>query len=849
MVVEIRAKAKTLHPDAPKPYKQGGKGMADQIWIQKGTARRAELVGPQEEVLSLAIVDAAIKNTEELANNGNTPAAEKALYKKAAAVLKSLRKDVRTYNKGYQRQLATVTGQPFQTFKTNKNNLVIKMCDPAVNGSVTTTTPLGKPLRADLVDPRGNDKNIGYIGETLKSLKARLNEQDVPRAEKAAIIKAIANLNKVWAFVVKANKGVQRQAVKLQGNQWNTYAQAKDRVVAEECGFQLMNLPKIDRVQLSRSVQNREVQVQNIKQGQEATITITGKAFPQDATVEFLVGADNHVDNGITVINGERVNDTTLRLRVRIAPNALADNPATQEVENPRSIRVVSHQYEKLQVVKPNAFTVLPAMTLTFEPKNAKPGQEVTATLSSNAPLPQDTRADLMLGNSTDPKMPISDPVRVNDTTIRFKVKVATDAPVGARTLRVSSSEFTEDLANAIQVTKPADDDKAYRLWHERLKAAAAVFGGGGNTASVRLERRELTPATKAPNFGVELKLGDKDNEMTVFGRKDPVFGSANLNKRIELLGNLRLGYWGNYVDGNTSVVNFDLGAKLRLHAASAFFVDLYGKGGVDYQQFPNHISNRWYFNGTRIRETVGVYGQINLPKFPISFGPFLEGNFEQTLFALETYNIANGFPFTGYYQDLTLGGRLQIRMSEFWKKDWVPDVTFEARGIPTSHRGEPSYAGFGTPSLNWEGVSGWGVDGRIHIPKPIDLNLSAGYIVYNQSGRNPVIEVHASASVTHEKYGRVSLGLLHRENDTLYYGGRRSCYNVTVTPFNYGVSGRYEACNIDKDWQHQFLLIWDPLQTFIRGSKKTRSQVEPPSTPAPAPTADDPVGDSIRGS
>jgi len=524
--------------------------VGEALWIQTTqTTRRADLVRPQEEVLSLEIIDAAIKEVNALATNASTPEPEKAKYLQAKQVLTALREEVQKYNRTFSRKhLGSIPASQRQNYFTAKDRLTAQMCNPATNGSINEDpNRLGKPKRADLADPRGRNKTYGIIGETLTLLKNKLADRNTDRHEKASLRKAVAALENTLKFVKTANSGVQGSLRNLTGNQWNAYERSKDGIVAKECGYTKVYLPVIGGLNTAPG---------NVRQGSaNVAVTVTGENFPEanDLRIEFLNGTTrvanrqytgtNQVDPSITVVPGSiqvSADKRTLTFKINVAENAPADNPTTTDViENHRAIRISSILYGQKGLTKASDGI------LRVDPKLVAPP----------------------------PPPPPPPPTGRAYDVVHNRLKLQSDLLGNGGSIADASGM----RAGNVPAARTSVPNFGFKL-------------GIGDKAN---------PVTF------------RGRENPVFGTPDST-DPKQPKKRFEFLG-YAVGQYDSYYEKDTShLVKFSAGAMPRLHLANPVFIDGYADYNIEYNQFPASIANRYYFNGVRNTGVFGAAIETN---------------------------------------------------------------------------------------------------------------------------------------------------------------------------------------------------------------------------------------------
>lgn len=738
--------------------------MVDKIWINVNpTAERAPFANPDNETIEILKTAEKIF-TEQGANQ-------------AAAVVKKLRAWVtRTANPKVDRTLSFPTEEAATLYDSTFREVVARECNPATNGTRTPVNPLGFPKRAGFASPSGVAETAEILNTALAKFEGKKNRANPAEARSwTKAIKTIKNLRD-WVMIT-ANPMVDRTLSFPTEQAANQYDKTFNEVVAKQCGYKLFNLPVIERLNTVPG---------NVTQGAtNVTVTVTGQNFPtaNDIRIEFLNGstriagqtrtyqATNQVDSTITIVpNSLQVSadKKTLTFRINVAENAPADNPTTTDViENHRAVKISSILYGQKGLTK-----------------------------ASDGILRVDPKAVIQ-------KPQCSDGIdNDNDGLIDYPADPGCKSPAG---------------------NNEADHPKSskYDVVHNRLKLQSDLLGNGGSIAKASDMRAGNVPAarTSVPNFSFRLGLGDADNPVTFRGRKNPVFGTPDApdskqQKRFELLGNTTLKYSGNYVGGNTHLLNFDARVMPRLHLANAAFIDGYADYNIEYNQFPASIANRYFFNGVR---NTGVFGsaiETNFGTKSFSARLSVEGMIRGTHYEPETL----GFKYFSHEQRLGLGLKLTLDRTLASKHPWAPYISAEVKANPVGRKEEPEHSVNGTIGSSFESL--YALDGNLTLrfPKADNAPFAAfGISMYKQEGRKYDMEYRGAIGIDSKKAGAFTFNYFHRDNPGVYYGGEWNGYRLTYFMPNRELGVQFAADQFDRSWQFIGGLILSLGRTIIR--------------------------------
>ncbi|MDD5382258.1 MAG: hypothetical protein PHH60_01195 [Candidatus Margulisbacteria bacterium] len=473
------------------------------------------------------------------------------------------------------------------------------------------------------------------------------------------------------------------------------------------------------------------------EQGQQGvTLTITGTNFPPDPRIEFLLG-DNVDPNIAVVADSYEVSEdrTTITLRVNVAEAAVVDDPATTEVENRRTIRIVSSEVAAYATVLADAFAVV--------------------TGQASLPLNCDDDIDNDMDDLIDRHAGIEDP------------------------------DCAEGGAGERELTSLEEAG----VWlHDRLRIRADLLGGYSSYPHLDdpLSLGQLRPAAEyLPNFGFIVGTGSREHPVVIIGREHPLAG--NPLDGLELMYNATLQYMANYHLGadDTNLVDLAAGALLRLHAYSTdshdVAFDIFGDYALDYNgyQFPN----RAFWPGISNGGDAGVAFQYGYNNWLIAR---LSGQYEGSRFSYE----AGAFPyaFDGNSHAVDLALTLDFELSEL--NAHAPDISVAGSYVPRTWLEVPVFSStLGTDSstfltgngggvaleLNWRHLT---VDG--HAVHPF---LGAGYSQTNLDQFDPMRVVTLTAGVDTDQAGRFELtGVPYSDNIMLFYEGSQRGADFTWT-------------------------------------------------------------------
>ena len=696
----------------------------------------------------------------------------------------------------------------------------VAICDPSVQHRVSLTQILKQLLNA-LSDEE--DQYLRKIAQTLNPANTKLTqlledlERDRPevyaryqeieadlvnqacgaaqnreRVPLTQVLKQLLNalsdeedqyLRKIAQTLNPANEKLTKLIAELERDHPEVYARLQeietDLVFTEQCGCEMVYIPSIS------SITPNEVTLQSVPeagttqpaagqkqavaaQGQEVQITLNGANFPADAQIEFLLG--DAVDSNITLKDAVQVSPdgTAITLTIVVAAGAAYDDPATPEIENQRTVRVVSAEHPQLIATLPDALTIKKQVIVAdnqCEDGVDNDGDTLVdfpndpQCVAPNDNLEADDTCDDDRDNDNDGLMDENDP------------DCATGGPEDTKQRQGMSALERYIYDNLLNVE---------------------MRMGGSTYPSVSGEiPANLRPAAEAvPNLQVHLSAGDVNDLITILGKDKESGLWQSPAEFFELLGRAIFDYQY-FIHGNTDYTHrVQTGAELafRFHAPHVFF-DVYG--GADYRYSSQESATlRVFYNGHNLLGTAGLAVGSDFGTDWVTarlFGEYQSERFDYTEFYF--YGDRYDYPFAGNSHAGALGVNLVFDLDALkgteGEYSWYPTLEADMAFI-IAPNGTVHVPGFIVDEYGLTSAEAFGFEGEIAarfrqavVPLYVAVGGSFMRIDTSEAG-----EFYLAAGVSHDSVGSFDLRAGnhwgYNENFMIYLGGNHLYTTLT---------------------------------------------------------------------
>ena len=493
-------------------------------------------------------------------------------------------------------------------------------------------------------------------------------------AEESQYLKEIANILK------PANDKLTEKLHALEQNHPEIYARLQEieanLVFTEQCGCQMFPVPAIT------SVTPAEITLG--EQPVEVQMTITGANLPENAKVLFLLpaAADAPEPAVIEIGNSRYIADiaipvpdsiepssdrTTLTLTVTVPPYAVSDSPETSEIENRRTVYVVSNQNEQLAAVLPDAFTV---KRLSTEP---------TPQCNDRTDNDNDGLTDFTTGPNRDPGCANADDNNEIDPDPTCKNHIDDDRD---GLVDMNDPDCVNGTSEPVAPPPTPTPIEHYLLEHQ---LAASILLGSGYYGNIPTNLRAGAETLGTP-VALDINFGDEAHPITIIGRKNALGGDPG--KWLELMGYAMFGYqYFMHLNGADDTHQVDLAAGLHPRAhIGPVFLDVYG--GVNYQHNNYQYPNLLFYDGNNILGNVGLGIGSSFGTQGDWITAVLRGEYQNEWFDYSDFMFRGNpmsYPFRGNSQagelgvDLTMAfaDRYCAKTGTCWKPNLEMDLSF----------------------------------------------------------------------------------------------------------------------------------------------------------------------------
>ncbi|MBN2057741.1 MAG: hypothetical protein JW782_02980 [Candidatus Saganbacteria bacterium] len=550
-----------------------------------------------------------------------------------------------------------------------------------------------------------------------------------------------------------------------------------ESIRTEQCGCREVTVPVITDIALSDS-ENAEIAADSVEPGQELIMTITGRHFPSDAVIEFLLDSQE-TDSNISPSDITVSEDgTIITLNLSVAAAATLGQ---------RGLRVFSQEHNQVGVIQPDAFTIV-----------------------SNAPdMPLTCRDDIDNDHDLDIDTADSDCAEA----------AIADGGTGEQPLTGT------DLAS-------------YYLFNVlRLNGRHLQLSAGGHAPLSDDMNRAMQPVMSDmyPNLGLTLHMGnlDQNQPVTIWGRPDlnPITSSHALNW-LAIQAALSIDYQSDFQDMD-HMFDTELGLQARFYPHGNVYIDAFGKIGFaeHSRQQPIH----WLYDGRELSYSGGLALGSDFGQPWLDARAFL-GEYRRSIifYDPETYVLPGLSDFDGGTESYDYGLRLDFNFSRMSDEDsqWVPDAWISWSHSPWGRIAEPQLS----PSL---GVDTYhlldlqslrGDLGLVFRSSPVAPFLTGYYARTWQGDADetnpdnwPVMQnFGGTVGIDWQQGGIITLGLDFTRNATMYMGGdiNGGRLDWTLPWLNRSITVRGQMYQLEIDGNAQMsgggMVLWNPLETFM---------------------------------